>query len=79
MNFSVSKALLAAMVFWLTVVFFSFGLFAPHNGTAVASLFAAGVSVSSAIPLILDMHTPYATVVQISSAPIRSALAQLGH
>jgi hypothetical protein len=74
LNVSVSKALLAAMVFWLTVVFFSFGIFAPHNGTAVASLFAAGVSVSGAILLILDMYTPYATVVQISSAPIRSAL-----
>ena len=79
LNVSVSKALLAAMVFWLTVVFFSFGLFAPHNGTAVASLFAAGVSVSGAILLILDLYTPYATMVHISSAPIRSALAQLGH
>lgn len=78
LNFSVSKVLLAVMIFWLTVVFFSFGLFAPRNGTAVVSLFAAGLSVSGAILLILDMYTPYIGLVQISSAPIHSALAQLG-
>ena len=79
LNISVSKVLLAVMVFWLTVVFFSFGLFAPHNGTAVVSLFAAGLSVSGAILLILDMYTPYIGLVRISSTPIHSALAQLGH
>lgn len=79
LNLSVSKVLLAVMVFWLAVVFFSFGLFAPHNGTAVVSLFAAGLSVSGAILLILDMYTPYIGLIQISSAPIHSALAQLGH
>jgi hypothetical protein len=79
LNVSVSKVLLAVIVFWLTIVFFSFGLFAPHNTTAVASLFAAGLAVSGAILLILDMYTPYTTMIQISSAPIRSALAQLGH
>jgi hypothetical protein len=79
LSVSVSKVLLAVMVFWLTVVFFSFGLFAPHNATSVVSLFAASLAVSGAILLILDMYTPYTTMMQISNAPIRSALAQLGH
>ena len=79
LNVSVSKALLVVMIFWLTVVFFSFGLFAPRNGTAITSLFAAGLSVSGAILLILDMYTPYRGLIRISSAPLQSALAHLGH
>ena len=77
-NASVSKPLLVIMVFWLTVVFISFGLFAPHNATTIASLFAAGLSVSGAIFLILEMYAPYGGLIQISSAPFRSALAHLG-
>jgi hypothetical protein len=34
--------------------------------------------VSGAIFLILEMYTPYSGVVQVSSAPLRAALAQLG-
>jgi hypothetical protein len=77
-NGAVSKPLLVIMVFWLTVVFVSYGLFAPHNLTTVASLFAAGWSVSGAIFLILEMYTPFGGLIQISSSPLRSALAHLG-
>lgn len=78
-NASVSRTLLVIMVFWLTAVFISFGLFAPPNTTAIASLFAGALSVSGAIFLILEMYTPYSGWMQISSAPLRSALAHLGH
>lgn len=36
---SVSLPLLVVMVFWLSIIFISFGLFAPPNATVVASLF----------------------------------------
>jgi hypothetical protein len=75
---SVSMPLLLVLVLWLTVIFISFGLFAPFNGTVVASLFVSALSVSGAIFLILDMYTPYAGLVQISRAPLRAALAHLG-
>jgi hypothetical protein len=77
-NASVSKTLLAVMIFWLVVVFVSFGLFAPRNATAIASLFAAALAVSGAIFLILEMYMPFSGLVQISSAPLRTALAHLG-
>jgi hypothetical protein len=77
-NASVSKTLLGIMIFWLVVVFLSFGLFAPCNATSLASLFAAALAVSGAIFLILEMYTPFSGLVQISSAPLRSALAHLG-
>jgi hypothetical protein len=75
---SVSLPLLVVMVLWLTIIFISFGLFAPPNATVVASLFVSALSVSGAIFLILEMYTPYAGLIQIPSAPLRAALAHLG-
>jgi hypothetical protein len=75
---SVSLPLLVILVLWLTTIFISFGLFAPFNATVVSSLFAAALSVSAAIFLILDMYRPYSGLIQISSAPLRFALAHLG-
>ena len=77
-NTSVSLPLLAVLVFWLAIVFSSFGLFAPRNATAIAALLVCALSVSGAIFLILEMYTPFEGLMQISSAPLRSALAHLG-
>ncbi|HEX2476343.1 MAG TPA: hypothetical protein VHK01_16445 [Lacipirellulaceae bacterium] len=75
---SISMPLLVVLVVWLTIIFISFGLFAPFNATVVSSLFVSALSVSGAIFLILEMYTPYTGVIQISSAPLRATLAQLG-
>jgi hypothetical protein len=75
---SISMPLLVVLVLWLTVIFISFGLFAPYNATVVASLFVSALSVSGAIFLILEMYEPYSGLIQISSAPLRAALAHLG-
>ncbi len=75
---SVSTALLVVVVFWLTVIFLSFGLFAPPNATVTVTLFVCALSVSCAIFLILEMDRPFEGMLQISSAPLRDALAHLG-
>ena len=75
---AVSLPLLITLICWLTVVFISFGLFAPFNATVLSSLFVAALSVSGAVFLILEMYAPYTGVIQISSAPLRAALAHLG-
>jgi Protein of unknown function (DUF4239) len=77
-NTSFSRTFLAVMVFWLILIFISFGLFAPRNVIAIASLFAAALAVSGAIFLILEMYMPFTGFIKISSAPLRSALAHLG-
>jgi hypothetical protein len=74
----VSVPLLIVLVFWITSLFISFGLFAPRNATVIASLFIAALSVSGAILLILEMYTPYGGLIHISSAPLRAALGHLG-
>jgi hypothetical protein len=75
---SVSLPLLIVLVLWLTVIFISFGIFAPFNATVVVSLLVSALSVSGAIFLILEMYEPYGGLIKISSAPLRAALAQLG-
>jgi Protein of unknown function (DUF4239) len=75
---SISLPLLWMLVFWLVIVFTSFGLFAPSNPTVIATLFLCALSVSGAIFLILEMYTPFGGLMQISSAPLRNALAHLG-
>ena len=75
---SVSKPMLMILVFWLTAIFVSFGLFAPRNATVVTALFVAGLAVSGAIFLILEMYAPFGGLIEISSAPLRATLTQLG-
>ena len=73
---SVSLPLLVVLVLWLTVIFISFGLFAPFNATVVSSLLVSALSVSGAIFLILEMYSPYSGLIRISSAPLRAAISQ---
>jgi hypothetical protein len=75
---SFSKPLLVILIFWITTIFISFGLFAPRNATVTAALFVSGLSVSGAIFLILEMYAPYSGLIEVSSAPLRLALAHLG-
>lgn len=75
---AIPTPLLAVLVSWLTVLFTTFGLFAPRNGTAVAVLFVCAVSVSSAILLLVDMAHPFEGLFQISGDPLRRAHAVLG-
>ncbi|HKM91530.1 MAG TPA: hypothetical protein VJX29_13025 [Candidatus Acidoferrales bacterium] len=75
---SFSTPLLVALILWLTFLFVSFGVLAPPNATAITSLFVSALSVSGAILMILEMYSPYAGLIQVSSAPLRAALAHLG-
>jgi hypothetical protein len=75
---SISMPLLVVMVFWLTMIFVSFGLVAPLNATVVVSLFVCALSVSGAIFLVLEMDQPFSGLLQISDAPLRNALTHLG-
>ena len=70
-------ALLVVLSFWLTILFSSFTLFSPLNPTGCAAVAIIALSASGAIFLILEMNTPFSGLMQISSAPVRNALAPL--
>jgi Protein of unknown function (DUF4239) len=60
------------------MLFVSFGLFAPRNATAIATLLVVAISAAGALFLILELDRPFSGLIQISSAPLYNALAVLG-
>src|SRR3989440_12661288 len=69
---------LVVLLFWLTMLHLSFGLFAPRNATVITVLLISALSVSGAIFIILDMTHPLQGMIKVSSAPMRNALEHLG-
>jgi hypothetical protein len=75
---SIPTPFLTVLIFWLTVIFASFSLFSRLHATLVAVLFVSALSAAGAIYLILGLSQPFTGLIQISSAPLRNALAPLG-
>jgi hypothetical protein len=74
-----SRALLAVELAWITIIFASFGLIAPRNGTALAALILCASAVAIAIFLIVEMSEPFSGFIHIPSTSLREALAQITH
>jgi hypothetical protein len=75
---SFSMLFLVVVVSWLTLIFISFGLYAPRNATVIATLFVCALSVTGAILMILELNTPFEGLIQISPAQLRDTLSVLG-
>ena len=69
---------LVILIFWLAIIFTSFGLFVRPSRITIVTFFVGGLSVASAIFLILEMGQPFTGMMQISSEAPRHALAPLG-
>ncbi|MGA7790689.1 MAG: DUF4239 domain-containing protein [Xanthobacteraceae bacterium] len=69
---------LAIQLLGLSILFVSFGLFAPRNATVIAVLFVGALTLSGSIYLIVAMDQPYSGLIRISSEPLDSALARIG-
>jgi hypothetical protein len=76
---TVPGTFLVVIICWLTVLFGSFGLFAPRNATTTGALLICSLSVAASIFLILEMNTPFSGVMKISSTPLHFAMAHIGH
>ena len=64
------KAFVALLVFWLALLFFSFGLFAPHNLTSAAILTLCALAVAGAVGMFLELEQGFGRVVHISPQPM---------
>jgi hypothetical protein len=78
MGSSIPSPFLVVMVFWLTIIFASFGIFSPRNATVIAVFLVCAMSVAGAIFLILELDRSFEGMMQVSSEPLRQALARLG-
>jgi hypothetical protein len=56
---SIPVPFLIVLVFWLAIIFASFGLFAPRNATVIAAFFVCALSVSGALFLILELDRSF--------------------
>ena len=65
------------LVFWLVIIFFSFGMLSPQNATVITVLLVCSLSAAGALYMILELDSPYGGLIEISSAPLRNALTYL--
>jgi hypothetical protein len=75
---SLPKAVMFVLVFWLAIIFGTFGVLAPHNGTIVAAFLTCALCASGAVFLILEMDTPLDGIVRVSIGAMREAFSRLG-
>ena len=75
---STPTPLLVTLVFWLCIIFGSFGLFSVPNATITLALFLGALSTTIAIFLILEMNTPLDGLITVSLTPLRETLVVLG-
>ena len=68
---------LVVLVFWITIIFASFSLFAPPTPMVIGELLVFALSVTGAIYLILELSQPFVGLMQIRSDPLRNALLPL--
>ncbi len=74
---SISMPFYVVLVFWLALVFASFGLVAPRNLLVWVMLCLGAVSIASAIFVITVLDMPFGGLFPAPSGPLRSALAHL--
>ena len=74
---TVLRPLLFVMIFCLTAIFVSWGLFSPLNATTGTTFFVAALCVSGAILLVLELYSPYSGLLRLSSEPLHLAYESL--
>jgi hypothetical protein len=74
----IPRAFLAIVVFWLTILFVSYGLFAPRNAVSIIAIFVCALSMATALFLVMELSQPFAGIIHIPSAAARNALANMG-
>jgi hypothetical protein len=74
---AISTPFYVVLVFWLGIVFGSFGLNAPRNGLSYTIILLGAISIASAMFVILELDTPFEGYFAVSSQPMRDALAYL--
>jgi hypothetical protein len=71
------KAFVVLLIFWLTLLFASFGLVAPKNLTSAVILTLAALAVTGAVGMILELEQGLGGMIHISPGPMREAVETL--
>lgn len=74
---SIPVPFLVLLIFWLAIVFASFGLFAPANPTAIIALFLCCIAVAGGIYLIEELDNPLSGFIRVPPDAMRKALIEI--
>jgi len=77
MGHSIPVPFLVLLIFWLAIVFASFGLFAPTNATTITALLLCCLAVAGGIVLIEELDNPSSGLIRLPSEPMRKALTEI--
>jgi hypothetical protein len=75
---SIPVPFLVLLIFWLSIVFASFGLFAPANATSIVALLLCSLAVAGGIFMIEELDRPLSGFVQLPPDSMRRALHEIG-
>jgi len=76
-GYSIPIPFLVLLIFWLAIVFGSFGLFAPANPTAMVALLLCSIAVAGGIVLIENLDNSGSGFIKLSSDSMRKALVEI--
>lgn len=68
---------LILLIFWLSLVFSSFGLFAPSNATTIAVFCLCSMAVTGGVIMVLELDSPFSGLIHVSGEPMRHALTEI--
>lgn len=71
------KAVLLLLIFWLTLLFASFTLFAPSNVISTATLILCALAIAGAIGMIMELERGFGGLVHVSPLPMNHAVEVL--
>jgi ABC-type amino acid transport system permease subunit len=74
---SIPIPFLVLLIFWLAIVFASFGLFAPPNPTTMVALFLCAMAVAGGVFLIEDLDNPGDGFVRLPADAMNRAFTEI--
>jgi hypothetical protein len=75
---SIPVPFLVLLIFWLAIVFASFGLFAPANALTIVALFLCSLAVAGGIFMIEELDRPLSGFVHLPPDSMKRALFEIG-
>lgn len=77
-NQSIPPVMLVILITWLSIIFGSFGLFAPRNATIVVVLMLCAASTAATILLVEELNRPLDGLISVSLEPMVHTMERLG-
>jgi hypothetical protein len=76
-NTSLPTSFVILLIFWLTLLFGSFGLFAPGNATVIIVLLLCALAISGGMFMVLELEAATRGLIRVSTDPISNAIREM--